>query len=488
MNTNAKAMEAARAINAKAFTLRREVPLAVYEVLHSQGQPLTSTVRDFLEPRFGYNFSNVRIHADRQAAEAAQQVHSRAFTVGRDVVFGAGEYAPGTAAGRRLLTHELVHVIQQESGGGESAVRLRPGGTSIQRAEPERPPTEASESELAADVDALEAITAIEGDYSTLFEQLQIVQAEALAQSINWQSMFRVVGAAFADAMELHEDAVQEAQQQAEDRADVVSAVVAVVAVGLLAYGSTIVQGSKELATSTQALVNALEDAAQQALESTSQAASEAMLTDHLDSVTSEVPQSFQNYFLNEVGRAHQEILGWLIDVMKLISSQRQITRGNLLDDGSPSKVQLETETLSETKTAVNSLLAEVRRTDLFGTPPEVDGYELQNEIERGTWARWIPDKLQDIKVVTATAPPGTSGKVMVPTRQERVTFYGLEDAIRERLVALEISQEAGVADLNVLQKLLTSGEVQGLIRWAQAYSPVVKIPGPPKPSSDKAE
>jgi hypothetical protein len=67
-----------------------------------------------MEPRFGRDFSHVRVHTDGRAADAASAMEARAYTVGRDIVFGAGEYEPGTADGRRLLAHELSHVIQQQ--------------------------------------------------------------------------------------------------------------------------------------------------------------------------------------------------------------------------------------------------------------------------------------------------------------------------------------------------------------------------------------
>jgi hypothetical protein len=69
-----------------------------------------------MEPRFGQDFSQVRVHADAQAAESAQNVNALAYTVGHNVVFGAGQYAPATASGRQLLAHELTHVVQQNKG------------------------------------------------------------------------------------------------------------------------------------------------------------------------------------------------------------------------------------------------------------------------------------------------------------------------------------------------------------------------------------
>ena len=77
------------------------------------GQPLAPEVRAFVEPRFGYDFGRVRVHTDARAARTTRAVGARAYAVGRDVVFAPGEYRPDTAAGRRLLAHELTHVVQQ---------------------------------------------------------------------------------------------------------------------------------------------------------------------------------------------------------------------------------------------------------------------------------------------------------------------------------------------------------------------------------------
>jgi len=85
----------------------------VNSVISSPGQPLDSKTRAFFEPRFGHHFGEVRVHADQAAAESAASVGARAYTVGEHVVFGPQQFAPGSMAGRRLLAHELTHVIQQ---------------------------------------------------------------------------------------------------------------------------------------------------------------------------------------------------------------------------------------------------------------------------------------------------------------------------------------------------------------------------------------
>jgi hypothetical protein len=100
------------------------VPQGVHQVLGSPGRPLDAATRSFMEPRFGHDFSRVRIHSDAAAARSAQAVAARAYTAGSDIVFGAQQYAPATGAGRRMLAHELTHVIQQEN----SAQVLQPAG------------------------------------------------------------------------------------------------------------------------------------------------------------------------------------------------------------------------------------------------------------------------------------------------------------------------------------------------------------------------
>ncbi|HEX4708650.1 MAG TPA: DUF4157 domain-containing protein [Candidatus Udaeobacter sp.] len=85
----------------------------VHEVLRSSGQPLDPVTRAFMEPRFGHDFSNVRVHTDAHAAETARQLNALAYTLGQDMVFQKGRYAPETSAGKQLLAHELTHTIQQ---------------------------------------------------------------------------------------------------------------------------------------------------------------------------------------------------------------------------------------------------------------------------------------------------------------------------------------------------------------------------------------
>jgi len=107
------------AVSATAGSTPEQAPAIVHDVLHASGQPLDAGARAFFEPRFGYDFGGVLVHSEGSAAASARAVQARAYTVGEHVVFGAGEYAPGSQQGRQLLAHELAHVVQQNAPGGE---------------------------------------------------------------------------------------------------------------------------------------------------------------------------------------------------------------------------------------------------------------------------------------------------------------------------------------------------------------------------------
>lgn len=113
-----KRPEEAAAIQAKeesgqAPASEPEIESQINHVQGGGGEPLAEAVRADFEPRFGVDFSGVRVHKGAQAAEAARAINARAYTTGNDIVFAAGEYAPGTTEGKHLLAHELTHVVQQ---------------------------------------------------------------------------------------------------------------------------------------------------------------------------------------------------------------------------------------------------------------------------------------------------------------------------------------------------------------------------------------
>ena len=102
-------------------------PAIVHDVLAAPGLPLDNPTRAFMEPRFGRDFSGVRVHNDARAAESARSVNALAYTVGQDLVFAQGRYAPHTPPGMRLLAHELAHSVQQGSAGAVPQAKLEIG-------------------------------------------------------------------------------------------------------------------------------------------------------------------------------------------------------------------------------------------------------------------------------------------------------------------------------------------------------------------------
>ncbi|MGH6847722.1 MAG: DUF4157 domain-containing protein [Methylocella sp.] len=119
-----------------------EAPGSVHEVLRSPGQPLDASSRAYFEQRFGQDIMKVRVHSGAAAEQSARDMDAHAYTVGHDIVFGAGQFAPGTIEGRRLIAHELAHVVQQSSAGHSLAAQRQetftggPGKTALDKDRP----------------------------------------------------------------------------------------------------------------------------------------------------------------------------------------------------------------------------------------------------------------------------------------------------------------------------------------------------------------
>jgi hypothetical protein len=122
-----------RALSGAAPAAGSAVPGIVHEVLRRSGMPLDQATRTDMERRFGHDFGHVRVHADEMAARSARSVNALAYTVGRDVVFGAGRYAPATTDGQQLLAHELTHVVQQRNAVPSGRIELGDSDSAYER-------------------------------------------------------------------------------------------------------------------------------------------------------------------------------------------------------------------------------------------------------------------------------------------------------------------------------------------------------------------
>ncbi|WP_197684524.1 eCIS core domain-containing protein [Mucilaginibacter mallensis] len=129
--------------------------------LSTTGQTLSAGSRQFFEPRFGHDFSKVRIHTDSGAARSAQSINALAYTTGNNMVFNSGQYSPETSSGQRLMAHELTHVVQQgatkqsiqKADAGPSDGGLPPGGVP-ENVPPPRPIPDQSNKICGPKIDA----------------------------------------------------------------------------------------------------------------------------------------------------------------------------------------------------------------------------------------------------------------------------------------------------------------------------------------------
>ncbi len=130
---HAQATQAPRSpVRSRADTAEVVPGRLAHDVLGQAGQPLDEPTRSSMEARFGHDFSRVRIHSDHHAARAADSLGARAYTVGPKIVFARDQYAPGTSGGRRLLAHELTHVVQQGRSPADPRV-VEPAGSPAER-------------------------------------------------------------------------------------------------------------------------------------------------------------------------------------------------------------------------------------------------------------------------------------------------------------------------------------------------------------------
>lgn len=170
------------------------VPPIVHEALCSPGQPLDATTRAFMEPRFGHDFSEVRVHTDAKAVESAQTVNAVAYTVGKDIVFDESKYEPRSREGSRLLAHELTHVIQQNAAAPVDSLKASSPDTS---------------AELEAEKISNDVMSATANVKPSIRETTPSIQLQGESKEKSgtwWQKIKQFVGAEPADEEKLLSD------------------------------------------------------------------------------------------------------------------------------------------------------------------------------------------------------------------------------------------------------------------------------------------
>jgi hypothetical protein len=233
-------------------------PSIVYDVLHSPGKPLDAGTRAFAQTRFGHDFSHVRVHTDARAAESAQAVDASAYTVGRDVVFAAGEYAPDTATGQQLLMHELTHTLQQERQPVPGVLKMdSPAGPAEQEAQqmagsarapmavlpgyrPASPTLQRQKkSNKASDVE--KRLTLLENQQKATSVLLEF-ENQVQATGTGWEDAVLNIGSAYALAARRHQQAISTDNAHAAIETQLMLAVLTSVTAG--AFGWIVAAGS----------------------------------------------------------------------------------------------------------------------------------------------------------------------------------------------------------------------------------------------------
>ena len=155
------------------------MPASVQDTIAQSGQPLEPALREDMEQRFGHDFSRVRVHSGASAEQSARDIQANAYTMGHDVVFGEGKFSPGTATGRRLLAHELTHVVQQR--GGAASVQRDP-----KKDAPPPAPVPAAKTDVSIVLSESEADLAEGGAYAkTVLRVTDVADAAAKLKALN---------------------------------------------------------------------------------------------------------------------------------------------------------------------------------------------------------------------------------------------------------------------------------------------------------------
>lgn len=164
------------------------------------GSPLDNDMRGFMESRLGHDFSDVRLHTGPEATESARAVQANAYTVGNDVVFRSDQWSPNTDSGRRMLAHELTHVIQQKAG----PVDGTPAAGGIKVSDPsdrfERQADEVADQVMRSEAPAVQRQEGLEEEEEQL--QTSAVQRQEAAE---------------AEEEELQASAVQRQEEEEEE-------------------------------------------------------------------------------------------------------------------------------------------------------------------------------------------------------------------------------------------------------------------------------
>ncbi len=495
-----QAKSLAGSINRKGQSGRSGVPVsgntASYVNGLSGGRPLSRQERSFYEPRFGADFSTVRVHNDSKAHEAAQSINAKAFTSGNNIVFGKGQYSPDSSGGKHLMAHELTHTIQQNKGTVNRLVisrqeyeqdyaelgiwlschlRQEPGG------EPDYGITlvNGDSAKLLDKSDDWIKIETIEGyvgwinvnctslspHQDAAVENLKCQQdidnffhTHVLPAFETWEIALRIQGRAYFNAHKSFQQTLSDANEQAKLRADLWAAVLTTVSAGSLGFLGELATESANWVSilKSKSVRGVLEDAIQTGLGETIDLAQGGWYSPVVNSETH--PEEYLN-----------------TQLIALADVRRQLT----INIGSIKETISHDSDIADRVGVLLSIFewwneAQLKHTPLIDGSKEVD---YRNEIEIGFWQDYILQNLFEIIDRDHTNP--------YEAGMDDIRYSNPENAIKDRFDDLEITQMAGIDGWqNAFQRFFTNwGETEDgliysgpdnthkLVTWARSHN-----------------
>jgi hypothetical protein len=159
-------------------------PASVDQIVASPGRQLEPALRQDMELRLGHDFSGVRVHSDAIAERSAKDMNANAYTVGHNVVFGAGRFTPGTHEGRRLIAHELTHVVQQSKSQLPVTTVTRPGLVQRNKADA-RPPARVKVEEAMKKLKDKFGLAAVSEEHGATWSESELVKVDAAFSKVS---------------------------------------------------------------------------------------------------------------------------------------------------------------------------------------------------------------------------------------------------------------------------------------------------------------
>lgn len=493
-------------------TITPDLEIGIHSI-RGDGLPLDAATRAYMEPRFGHDFSQVRVHNDGEAARLTRTVNALAFTSGQDIFFREGEYDPTSFTGQRLLAHELAHTVQQASGPVSGIPRsngaLMSGYLQLapETQKGKRPTLEQQMQDMRIRQERYELRTR---NQRKAFSQLGAFQNAVEAKVLDWQNAALTIGSAYARAINEFEKAEKRTAADEALFQSVLFAALTVGTAGVLSWmvptaeAARVAKGAKGLiALPERSLIVVKNHAAISSLKHTLEGGSlkkalevkgalergglKRVLEPSAEAVTSagsairrgitmehpkqvigvvkegvkpqaqaseeELPQVYQNRMVVENNLDLQTIKLWFNEYYKELENA---------DDSEFDTVNLE-KRLERLYKWLDMSKMHFGLSDLPGKDLEEKEQIISEELERGIWARWIP------RLIETEIDPYLAAKAGII--KER-TIYHSPGRFREgRFNTLGITKAAGIGE-EFSWWWTSEKDIDKLVAWAKDYVP----------------